>query len=248
MKLKAILDSVSDLPDAIKAYYVEKDGKFVLQIEGVADHPDAKALKSALDRERDEKKAAKDKLTAIETRVSGLPEDFDLAAYNRLMDTAKDKDVDARLEEQKNRLTKQFDTEKATLTADRDKWKTASESEAKTSTLTKAIAEANIAPQFVEAVEAMFAGKIHIAHEGDKLITTIDSLPVADALKAFATSDKGKAFVQAPGNGGGGSGGNPGSGGEVNPWAKDTLNLTEQGRIYRADPAKAERLQRAAGK
>ncbi|KTG25389.1 hypothetical protein AWR38_01055 [Idiomarina sp. WRN-38] len=42
--------------------------------------------------------------------------------------------------------------------------------------------------------------------------------------------------------------GNNGSGGtKSNPWAKDSFNLTEQGRIAREDPAKADRLRAEAG-
>jgi len=33
----------------------------------------------------------------------------------------------------------------------------------------------------------------------------------------------------------------------VNPWAKASWNLTEQGRIYRRDRAEADRLAQAAG-
>lgn len=34
----------------------------------------------------------------------------------------------------------------------------------------------------------------------------------------------------------------------VNPWAKETFNLTEQGRIYKEDPELAEKLKAAAGR
>ena len=34
----------------------------------------------------------------------------------------------------------------------------------------------------------------------------------------------------------------------VNPWKKETFNLTEQGQIYKRDPALAERLAKEAGK
>lgn len=48
---------------------------------------------------------------------------------------------------------------------------------------------------------------------------------------------------------GGGSGANPngGKGNSNNPFAADSFNLTEQGRIYAADPVRAAELQRLAG-
>lgn len=48
---------------------------------------------------------------------------------------------------------------------------------------------------------------------------------------------------------GGGSGTNPNGGksGTANPFHPDTINLTEQGRIYRENPARAMELQKLAG-
>lgn len=49
--------------------------------------------------------------------------------------------------------------------------------------------------------------------------------------------------------GAGGSGYQHGSGGsEKNPWLKENFNLTEQGRILKENPAKAEQMRSAAGK
>ncbi|MFC5468419.1 DUF4355 domain-containing protein [Cohnella suwonensis] len=45
-----------------------------------------------------------------------------------------------------------------------------------------------------------------------------------------------------PGGGGGGKGG-----GQINPWKKETFNLTEQGRIIRENPELAKQLKAAAG-
>jgi hypothetical protein len=48
--------------------------------------------------------------------------------------------------------------------------------------------------------------------------------------------------------GAGGSGYHAGNGGRaVNPWAKETLNLTEQGRLLRDNPQQAQQLMAAAG-
>jgi len=54
MALKAILDSIDDAPEAIRDEYVEKDGKYVLNVEPVGGYAleDVTGLKSALGRER----------------------------------------------------------------------------------------------------------------------------------------------------------------------------------------------------
>lgn len=54
-------------------------------------------------------------------------------------------------------------------------------------------------------------------------------------------------FEGSRASGSGAAGGNGSGGAEANPFAKETLNLTEQARLNREDPAKAARLKAAAG-
>jgi hypothetical protein len=59
-----------------------------------------------------------------------------------------------------------------------------------------------------------------------------------------------KDLPELKGTGGAGKGGadfTGGGGGQENPWAKDTFNLTKQGEILRTNPALAEQLQKQAG-
>lgn len=49
MPLKLTVDTLDGIPDALKGEYTEKDGKFVLGVEGLED---TSGLKSALDKER----------------------------------------------------------------------------------------------------------------------------------------------------------------------------------------------------
>jgi hypothetical protein len=56
--LKYQLDSVEELDDSVKGLYTEKDGKFVLGIEGLPQPEDVSGLKSKVDELLAEKKAA----------------------------------------------------------------------------------------------------------------------------------------------------------------------------------------------
>lgn len=58
---------------------------------------------------------------------------------------------------------------------------------------------------------------------------TIDNLPVADKIKAWAGTEEGKYFVTAPGNGGGGSGG--GNNNADNPWSKNVSTSLSKPRL-----------------
>ena len=63
MALKFELESLDGLDDGVKSLYVEHNGKYRLQVEGI---DPADELKEALRKERDERKAAKEKLAEVE--------------------------------------------------------------------------------------------------------------------------------------------------------------------------------------
>lgn len=77
-KLKAVVDSLDGLEDGIKGLYVEQDGKFILDAEGV----DNSGLKSALDKERKASRDAEAKRKETEARFSGIDPD----RYAELLD------------------------------------------------------------------------------------------------------------------------------------------------------------------
>jgi hypothetical protein len=68
-----------------------------------------------------------------------------------------------------------------------------------------------------------------------------------DVFHAFSVTDEGRGYLRATSSGGGA----PGSGSvrskAVNPWAKDTFNLTEQGKVVKENQALAAQLKAEAG-
>ena len=77
MGLKSIYSTADEIPAEHKDYYKEDGDKFVLDIDGIDDHPKVRGVVTA-NREnvkkRDEYKRQVDELKA---KVDGLPEDFD---------------------------------------------------------------------------------------------------------------------------------------------------------------------------
>ncbi|POA50298.1 hypothetical protein C1893_01740 [Pseudomonas sp. MPR-ANC1] len=69
MTLKFQLDSLEGIDESIHALYVEKDGKFVLGIEGLPQPEDVSGLKSKVQELLDEKKAEADKRKAAEEQA-----------------------------------------------------------------------------------------------------------------------------------------------------------------------------------
>ncbi len=75
--------------------------------------------------------------------------------------------------------------------------------------------------------------------DGDKLLGLDDQLKELQKSDAYLFGESGKV----------GSGTNPpgADNAEVNPWKKDSWNLTQQGKILLEDPAKATRMKAEAG-
>jgi predicted RNase H-like nuclease (RuvC/YqgF family) len=90
-------------------------------------------------------------------------------------------------------------------------------------------------PKAVKALLDMEKVKL----DGEKLLGLDDQLKELQKSDAYLFGESGKV----------GSGTNPpGAGtGEVNPWKKDSWNLTQQGKILLEDPAKATRMKAEAG-
>lgn len=89
--------------------------------------------------------------------------------------------------------------------------------------LMTALAEAGVKnPAHLKAAAALLkqAGGIEVKVDGATRKAMIGDKPLSDAVKAWSQSDEGKAFVQAPANGGGGApGGSTGGGAPLKPTA-----------------------------
>ncbi|MGM9512445.1 hypothetical protein ACS5NO_32235 [Larkinella sp. GY13] len=190
MKLKSVLETLDGLDESLKPFYTEKDGKFVLNLDQVDDHPDVKGLKTSLANVRNEKKALETKVTDLTDKYGALPDDFIVDEYNCLKD-AGGGDIDQKLADQRKRLTAEKDTAINKVTAERDSFKSRVEKLASENEISKALAEANVAPYMQKAVRAMFQSQIKVDYEGDEAIVTIENLPVVDKIKAWAGTEEG---------------------------------------------------------
>jgi len=245
MTLKTILESLDDLDDGLKGLYEEKDGKFVLKVDGIDEHPAVANLRNAYQQEKAKRKAQGDELAALKEKYKGLPEDFDPAEYEKLKAGKGGKDDEHLRVALKKEFEKQLAEKEAELAkAQRDIQELTVERG-----LSEALTAAGIVnPVFQRAARALLKDAVTVDRSGDVPKAVIDTdmgpVPLADYVKTWASSDEGKVFVE-PAKGAGAKGGN-GGGGEVNPYAKDTFNRTEQGRLEATNPAKAAALKAAA--
>jgi len=199
--LKNVYDAKSEIPTGAESFYSEKDGKFELQVTGFKSQADFDALETVVATERKHTRDAKAEVKSLKSKYGALPEDFDINQYNSLMDADPAKDLDAKLTEQRDRMTKQFDAEKTGLL---DQIKTSDglvSKYVKDAQLLTAMTEVGVSKQFIPAVQAMFKDKIIV--EGESVL--LNERPVAEAIKTWSGTDEGKHFISAPANSGGDS-------------------------------------------
>jgi hypothetical protein len=178
--LKAIIDSLDSVEEHSRALYEEKDGKFVLQIEGIEAHPGAQSLKAALDRVRTEKRTLSEKLTTAESRLEGQPDDFDADAFETLKTTAEGKEppkIDERLEKQRTDLEKKHKAELDKRHARISKLDGTLRKTLVDDGLRKALIEAGISKDFLPAAKALpkERGAVKLAEEDDEFQVLADN-------------------------------------------------------------------------
>jgi hypothetical protein len=258
--LKYIYEKQEEVPEALKGEYVEKDGKWILQVDGAVAksvHDEFRNNNIRISRERDEHKKIVDALveaglTVDEAlRLKGL--ESDLNEQKLFKKGEIDKIVQER---QKDLLSKH---EKATTASKKQMDALTRELEI------MRIDEAAVAEALKHGLEDTAAEDIK--SRARAVFKLIDGKPKALGQDGFELTDDSGAPLTidkwVPGlksnyphlfkrnTGGGGQPGRPGAAAPPgasgkNPWSKDTLNVTEQGRIYKENPQKAEQMRAAA--
>jgi hypothetical protein len=181
--------------------------------------PEDKDTKAAL------AKAVKEAVTeAVEEATEGLASK-NKELLGKLKKATKDAQIDpadhqalqADLDESETKLSKAVKELKA-MTTESDKTKKKLETESKVSHdllvstgLSNALIKSGVKnPAYLEAAQAILSSQVTLEADGDKRVAKVGDKPLADFIKDWAASDKGKPFVDAPGNSGGGANGGAG--------------------------------------
>lgn len=259
MSLKAVVDSLDAVPEALHEFYTQGyDGKFRLSAEGIEFEDRVKGLKTALEKER---RAARDAMAKLKQYEGVDPEE-----YQRLKEAAE------KAEEERRRKEGDFE---ALLKQHQEKHaKELGKKDERITMLTRALESALIDAEASKAISdeggsvvlllPHVRGRARMVEEDGTFrveILRTDATPMMgdkgeratfkDLVKELKASDEyGRAFASSGASGGGSrsggaSGGSRGSG--KNPWLPDHFNLTEQGRILRENPALAAQFKAEAG-
>jgi len=254
MALKFKYGTRTEIPAEQAALYVERDGAWHLDVEGVVEKAkleEFRATNVALLKERDDLKARfegidPDAVRKLEAEKRQLEEQQQLKAgeFEKVLES-RVKGVRGELEKR----TQERDALNARLSAiqiDQAVVGEAAKRGLRPSAIPDLTARARNTFRLVNGVPQAFEADGQTARVGKDGLTPMTLAEWVEALGAdaphlFESSAGGGAAGSGPG---GVAGGGKGSG--KNPFRKETWNLTEQMKLQKTDPALAARLQAAA--
>jgi hypothetical protein len=245
--LKKSYESLTLVPEALQEYYVERDGRAMLQVEGMVDSDRLKEfrdenirLKQEFDKFKDVDPAKYAELKAKEKDLEDgklLKKDgFDAAVQQRV--------AEAKAAAEKAVSEAKREAEEARASLERHRMSIAIRDAGKKYGL-RSGAESDLEARGAMTLK-LVDGKL-VAHD------TASGTPLYDADANPMTHEKWieKLTKEAPhlfeaSQGAGGTGGNSTSHLGSNPFSSKTFNLTEQGRLMKENPALAQRMKAAA--
>lgn len=260
--LAATVDSLEGVPEALHGFYIEKDGKFNLQVTGLPTQENVSRLEEGIRKERADHKATKDTLNRITNNGARQVDDI-IADLDRIpeleagqgqidddkINTIVENRIKARVapvERERDKFKKESEDKDATISE--------FQSKERTRTIHDKVREdavkAKLLPEAVDDA-LLLADRVFEVDDGGRVVTK-DNVGVTPGLEpaAWLTDLQPKRpHWWGPSTGGGANGnrGGGGGGGGENPFSHDGWNLTKQGELVTTDRAKAEQLAKAAG-
>jgi len=259
-KLKTTFESQGDVPEALADFYVEKNGKYVLQVEGINS---IEAIESTLKSERGQRSEAEKRAKEAEAKMAKLGdkdvddvlkqldeiEELRARAEGGKDEAAIEKLVQLRMARDLNPLKRERDQLQSQL-AEATAKAEALDSSIKTSKIDSAIGtNAQKAGVIGEAVDDVMNYRHLFEVAPDGAVVTRDGVGVTPGIgvDSWMADMKDKRPHWFPPAVGGGARGNNGAASGGNPFAKGKFNLAEVSRIMKESPDKAQSLAQQAG-
>ena len=265
MTLEAILDDKAKIPEGFGDHYKEVDGKFILDVTGMKTQGDFDNYAEALKKRYADAAADVSKKTGAGVTRDELMATVEEALKKAGIATAKpngkdgEKDqitgeVSARLHDLERNLASLTEKNEQ-LQKERDDALGNSRSTTITNGLTQAATKAGASPDGVANLVKLVEDRFEVSQAGD-VVTKLEAgkgvtpnQAPQDYFASLARVPEYRMFwpksAGAGADAGDGGAGNTDTGG--NPWMKKGWNVTAQSKQYKADPAEANRLMKAAG-
>ena len=264
--LTVIVDSVDDLPAEVREHYKERDGKYVLELDGAFSQMDRDALQTSLQKERGEHKETKKRLSAFGSHTPESIEELttkidDLQLQIDTHGADGEEERNAKIEELAERRAlakirplerqlKQVQEEFTGVVGERDNLiQDKRRNTIKGAVLNPALLkEAGIVEDAAPDVELWALSNFEVDDSGNVVSRDTLGTPGLSPKDVFAdmrTAGQRRHWFGAT-KGGGAAGGRSGEQFDNNPFSQTTFSLTNIARIVKTDPQRAIRMAKAA--
>lgn len=246
--LQAVHEKVDEIPEAFRELYTEKNGKYELTgIAGVKTQADIDRLQTALEKERNDHKAVKERFSVwgdlqyedVVKKLDRFPE-LEAAAAGKLDETKIEEIVQNRVNGTLNSklapLDRELKTTKTALeqaTAKVQEYETREIRRSIHDSVREAIIAAKVLPEATEDA-LLLAERVFEVVDGK--VVTKDGVGVTPGLNAKLWLDsiaEKRPHWWPASQGGGGTGGAGGGTGGKNPFSKEHWNVTAQGQVIK---------------
>lgn len=180
MAIKTVIETTDGLDEAIAALYTEQDGKFILQLEGVDEHPEVTSLRNAYARTKEGQASAKTEAAKLKAQIEELQAGAPDTAATQAKITALEEKLAAK-------------------EAEAGEWRGKYTGVTRDQSLQAALQQAGInEPTFIKAATAMLAGQVKLGDDGTAYVEgSMGPKVLGDYVKQWASSE-GAAFVTKP--------------------------------------------------
>lgn len=259
MTLKAVVDTLDNIPAQFHELYTERNGKFEINaIEGLKTQADIDRLQISLNKERIEHKATKDKfaplngfdISEIQAKLDRIPE-LEAAASGKLDDVKLNELVETRLKGRVAPIERELLNAKKDLTAKDEiiqSFAVKERSRAISSAVSTAARKAGIQDTAFEDAIILAERVFDVDETGAVVVKDqVGFTPGIDPNTWFSELQPKRPHWWAESRGGGASGTGGNRTGIVNPFTDENWNLTEQGKLVTTNPTLAQNLAKSAG-
>lgn len=239
MPLPARIKSLDEVDEAYQAEYEQQGEEYVLQVEGIKEHPSVTALQKAYEEVKQRAKERAEKLKAFGDRT---PEDIQ-QLEQELEEARQSGASDEKVEEIKKTLAEKYEKQVKERDEQLEKYQGHLHHLHVERSLDSAIEQAGIDPRYKPAVRSLLKERGPQAKETDegtfKGVFPADpdgipgEHPIEDYVSRWAQTDEAKPFLPVAGSGG--SGADPKGGREGSTGGQ---KVSAEGGVVRTDPAK----------
>ena len=257
--LKAIVPNLDDVPGEYHSLYTQKNGQYeITGIEGIRTQADVDRLNTSLVKERNDHKETKTKfapfaeldINEVRAKLDRIPE-LEAAAAGKIDEHKINEMVENRLksrtaplEREILKMTGQLKEADKTI----DEFKGKERSRTISGEVTAAARKAGLQDTAIEDAVLLAERMFEINDAGLVVVKdNVGATPGIDATTWFTEMQPKRPHWWGPTSGGGAGGGNGGKGFGNNPFAHDTWNMTEQGKLIKENRTRAENMAKAAG-